>query len=468
MDTNPVEYWNAQARDYDDNIFSTIDEDHTGIITRTLDRCAAPDEEGPMGRCIDLGCGAGKYLSALAARFRSVSGYDLSPKLVGLSKKEAKSRGLQNVAVQVRDLAQVWYREDGSSLGDRHEMESYGFAVMANVLIAPVEDPARQLMLRNAFRSLCPGGRLLVVVPSLESALYVNMRCCEENFEGSSEILKRPTRAEGADVVSGILRRSGVRTKHYLEPEFRLLAGRVGFAVEACEKVLYAWHSELGVETDIRVPSGMKDTPLPWDWLFLLRRGAVQLTSSADASLRAVPAIDLDLGDRPGHVPAAGAPSSSGAERPVGGLAAAPTLPVMGAGPYSSRGRPAAALQRAAPAVPAQPRPSDETSPLWAAAATPGVRGGSSSDASAAPVRTALLGATTATSASAAAAGSDPAGDTQHPAGPGGADERGDGVRASTARGPPALRQTPSSELWEDIPRPPPRAMSASRRRPAL
>lgn len=37
-----------------------------------------------------------------------------------------------------------------------------------------------RLMLCNAHRSLCPGGRLLCIVPSLESALYVHQRCEEE------------------------------------------------------------------------------------------------------------------------------------------------------------------------------------------------------------------------------------------------------------------------------------------------
>lgn len=39
-------------------------------------------------------------------------------------------------------------------------------------------------MLKNAYRSLCPNGRLLCIVPSLESGLYVNMRCEEERYDG--------------------------------------------------------------------------------------------------------------------------------------------------------------------------------------------------------------------------------------------------------------------------------------------
>jgi len=282
MDTNPVEYWNAQARNYDDNIFSTIDEDTTGIITSTLDRFSRLEDEeaadGPFGRCIDLGCGAGKYLPALSQRFRQVAAYDLSPKLVDLARKELSRRNIRNVIVDVRDLAQVWYR-DASMPSE--EMGSYGFAVMANVLIAPVSDIERAIMLRNALRSLCPGGRLMVIVPSLESALFVNMRCEEVSCEGpfnrsanalGEDVLRKPTRTEGADLLRGILKRSGVRTKHFLEAEFELLASRTGFQVEAREKVCYSWHSELGLNSPSLVPAGLRRPPFPWDWLFVLRR----------------------------------------------------------------------------------------------------------------------------------------------------------------------------------------------------
>lgn len=294
MDTEPVEYWDAQARDYDGNIFSTIDEDVTGIITETLDKHADARGEGPFGRCIDLGCGAGKYLAALAARFGTVVGYDLSPKLVRLAQKEVRGKGLRNVEVGVRDLSQVWYRDSsdaaGNLFGDCAEMGSFGFAVMANVLIAPVESGVRTLMLRNAWRSLCPGGRLLAVVPSLESALYVNMRCdetgCEGPYDGGggrraapgcapTDTMRMPSKAEGADLLRGVIKRSGVRTKHFLEPEFRLLAARTGFEVESCEKVAYTWRSELDLDSDAQVPASLRGAQggaLPWDWLFVLRR----------------------------------------------------------------------------------------------------------------------------------------------------------------------------------------------------
>lgn len=274
MEKQPLQYWNQQARNYDDNIFSTIDEDKTGIISQTIEACAR--KEGSEGRCVDLGCGAGKYLHKLAKHFQQVVAYDLSPKLVALAQKEVKNLHITNVQVSVRDLSQVWYRlEPISQFGHLNEMESYNFAVLTNVLIAPGDPNLHQRMLLNAYRSVCPGGRVLCIVPAWESAMYVNMRCDEEKYEGPYSVGvagQKPTRAEGADVVKGILRRSGVRTKHYLEPEFRHLAAKVGLQVEMCERVEYSWRSELGLSSDCQVPPRLQDSPLPWDWLFLLQR----------------------------------------------------------------------------------------------------------------------------------------------------------------------------------------------------
>ncbi|CAE7244011.1 unnamed protein product [Symbiodinium natans] len=168
-------------------------------------------------------------------------------------------------------------------------MESYNFAVLANVLIAPGDPTLHQRMLLNAYRSVSPGGRVLCIVPAWESAMYVNMRCDEEKYEGPYTVGTggaKPTRTEGADLLKGILRRSGVRTKHYLEPEFRHLAAKVGLEVEACERVEYNWRSELGLSSDCQVPPRLRDSPLPWDWLFLLQRPGCQEKNKEEGKQR--------------------------------------------------------------------------------------------------------------------------------------------------------------------------------------
>eukprot|EP00913_Durusdinium_trenchii_P019450 g18286.t1 len=275
MDKQPLQ-------NYDDNIFSSIDEDATGVIKQVIEACGSPNS-----RCLDLGL------------------------------------NLQNVMVSVRDLAQVWYRNDGTSMHYGHlaEMGSFDFAVMANVLIAPDHAGLHQLplgvnigghllprvrpslaprqksellprMLKNAYRSLCPNGRLLCIVPSLESGLYVNMRCEEERYDGpyGVGVQDRPTRAEGADCVKGVLRRSGRGAQ---EPEFRCLASKGGFEVERAQRVSYAWRSELGLAADSQVPKRLLDSPLPWDWLFLLRKADTDAAPPAPPLVETVPVVPV-------------------------------------------------------------------------------------------------------------------------------------------------------------------------------
>lgn len=290
---NPVEYWNFQAKSYDEGIFSSIDEDSTGIILRTLDMFAETVHEGPSGRCVDLGCGAGKYLPALAARFKSVIAYDLSPKLRDIAARDVEGRGLRNVEVHVRDLSSSWFRD---GIQD-DESECYGFAVMANVMIAPDKDAVRAIMLRNAFSTLCEGGRMLVIVPSLESAIYVGMRCEQAEFVGPYV-----GKSVSAELLQGIFKRFGIRTKHFLEAEFRFVAEQAGFTVDICEKVTYSWRAELSLDTDSQLPASLrKPSPLPWDWLFLLKKAEPGCAPAASPLPRRAQPFRRSRGCAEGH-----------------------------------------------------------------------------------------------------------------------------------------------------------------------
>lgn len=202
---------------------------------------------------------------------------------------------------------------------------SFSFAVMANVLISPGPESLHLSMLRNAWRALCPGGRLLVLVPSLESALYVRMRCDEANFDGPYSHKNAKVQPNVGELLQGVFKRVGVRTKHFLEPEFRLLATRAGFdGVEACEKVTFAWKSELGLDYDHEVPLVIRAPPLPWDWLFVLRKagsidGVPAMPNGHHVSVEEPPATAPATGQRQPTPPPsrrAGSGSSARGSRP--------------------------------------------------------------------------------------------------------------------------------------------------------
>ncbi len=139
--------------------------------------------------------------------------------------------------------------------------------VCANVLIS--EDPAmRRGILRTIHRILAPGGRLLLLVPSLESALFANQRLVEWNRRlGWSEAQSIVSGiAPSRDLMRGLVRLDQVPTKHYLREEATVYLSEAGFAVSSCDKVEYTW------DTEFDDPPRWMKKPGPWDWLFVARR----------------------------------------------------------------------------------------------------------------------------------------------------------------------------------------------------
>ena len=146
-------------------------------------------------------------------------------------------------------------------------MPSVKLGVCANVLIS--ENPKmRRGILRTIHRYLAPGGRLLLLVPSLESVLSANQRLVEWNRRlGWSEAESLASGlAPSKDLMRGLVRIENVLTKHYLREEAMLLLGEVGFAVSSCDKVEYRW------DTEFEDPPRWMKNPGPWDWLLVARR----------------------------------------------------------------------------------------------------------------------------------------------------------------------------------------------------
>lgn len=112
------------------------------IVTRLLDRYA----EGPRGRVLDVGCGAGAT-SVVAARGGQLLGVDLGAEAVAA----ARGRGLE--------VAQM----DATALGTR---EGAFDLVIALDMLEHVPNDAGAA--RELLRSLRPGGSLLVTVPAYQ------------------------------------------------------------------------------------------------------------------------------------------------------------------------------------------------------------------------------------------------------------------------------------------------------------
>ena len=127
----------------------------------------------------------------------------------------------------------------------------------------------------NLGKSLKRSGRLLLVVPALESTLLANARLVHWNLdEGMSpKSALRSEFADGDDIPTplqilreGVLDTGGTPTKHFFREELEVELPRFGFEIEHIEKLEYDWSSEF---TD--PPDSMKQ-PYPWDWTIVAKK----------------------------------------------------------------------------------------------------------------------------------------------------------------------------------------------------
>src|SRR5262249_41210758 len=80
---------------YDPGVAGGYDASLVESLLFTLDESFVRQHCSTPGRLIDLGCGTGRLLLALAAgRGYSVLGVDLSPEMLGVARRKAQAAGL--------------------------------------------------------------------------------------------------------------------------------------------------------------------------------------------------------------------------------------------------------------------------------------------------------------------------------------------------------------------------------------
>jgi ubiquinone/menaquinone biosynthesis C-methylase UbiE len=76
-----------------------------------LEAVAEKLQQKPLGRVLDLGCGAG-HLSFAAAPFaEAVVAYDLSPEMIGIVGREARQRGHNNLSTQTGQVEKLPFED---------------------------------------------------------------------------------------------------------------------------------------------------------------------------------------------------------------------------------------------------------------------------------------------------------------------------------------------------------------------
>ena len=236
VDQGKPQYWDDVAAEYDTEILSSYHSNVNNTIKSALERYAPLPAAGDpaAGNAIDFGCGVGKYLPALTGRFERVVGMDFSPCLVEKAKATVSAEGMENVEVFRVDLTVA--RAISSALSASvMGFEPVRFAVCTNVLLAP-SDSARRSILKNLYGSVCDGASVLLVVPSRESAEFVDL--VFRRWQGDQAARREGlVRGRKDDIVRGLLNRGETLTKHYIREEIILACEDVGFAVESVAKV---------------------------------------------------------------------------------------------------------------------------------------------------------------------------------------------------------------------------------------
>ena len=246
-------YWDGMAKAYEKEIFSVFHSDRASLIRKCIRRIAAKDHS-----VVDLGCGIGHFLPTLAKHFGRVYANDISQALLNRAKE---SHGcLSNITYLQGDIRSAF-----------RELPQVNCVVSVNSLISSSAG-VRRRMLEAGTKILKPKGHFVLVVPSLESALFVDVQFAQWKRKDGMSLARsaRSVYPKNTDADNkarqGIFPIDGVATKHYLEEELRLLLAEVALDTLSIKKIEYDW------DTEFENPPRWMKKPYPWDWLVVARK----------------------------------------------------------------------------------------------------------------------------------------------------------------------------------------------------
>jgi SAM-dependent methyltransferase len=239
--------WGSLARGFDEHVCHVLSEERNGRV-----EAAIRASVGASDRVADFGCGTGRALGLLADLAGRVDGYDFAPGLLAVAERAMARR--KHVECRVVDLSD-----------DSLVLPLVDVGVCVNALLSP-SAPLRAKILGTISRTVRPGGRLVLVVPAVESALLSIHRHVELHLrDGWPDRSARAAADVGgltpAALRDGVLDRGGVRTKHYLREELELLLDSFGWLVDSIDKAEYDW------STEFESPPDWMAAPYPWDWV---------------------------------------------------------------------------------------------------------------------------------------------------------------------------------------------------------
>lgn len=241
--------WDQVADTFEEEIFNVPANDTKGFIAEWVDRLA-----GPAVVATDLGCGVGRTLPLLAERYAKVFAVDVSSQCLEVAEKACPQ--YDNITYVHADLSK-----------DRNSYPATDVVLCINTLLNACLE-VREPLIDRTCRSVKRGGHLLLVVPSLNSALLTAYRHLQWNLKDGMAPLEAQQKAalNSKGLEHGTVYIDDVPTKHYLKEELEALLADRGFDVVTMEKLEYPWNTEF-----TEPPKWMK-APFPWDWFVVAQR----------------------------------------------------------------------------------------------------------------------------------------------------------------------------------------------------
>ncbi|MCC7401711.1 MAG: class I SAM-dependent methyltransferase [Chitinophagaceae bacterium] len=247
MDKN---YWEKIAPSYNEEIFDVLRNDKKGLIKSALKKYSSKNKT-----VIDIGCAVGKWIPVLSPLFKKVFALDLSKKNIEIARSNHAS--FRNVAYLNSNMSK-----------NKKEIPRCDVALCINaILTGSLKE--RSLFFKSLPQSLKNDGYLILVVPSLESAMLAKMT--NNQFRVDKTLLtKRTSPGKAFEKLSQLLQGNveidNVPTKHYLKEELHYLLKNEGFRLRDVKKIEYGWETEF-----TNPPRWLKD-PYPWDWLVIAQK----------------------------------------------------------------------------------------------------------------------------------------------------------------------------------------------------
>lgn len=233
--------WDQLADEFENTVCDITQNDRDSVI----DRLVAKLPLGENSVLVDLGCGIGTFILRYGSRFTKVIGSDFSSRI--LARAKTKCKAVKNASWIVADLPDA-----AKEIGSRADL-----TVCMNV-ITSIDASQRKKQWAALKRVTKPGGRALIVIPSLESAKKIAR--VEEEINRSEQVEH--------DQTNGLMARSGDFQKHYSRKELREILAENGFVTHAIKQVYYPWAEE-GHEESLAAEHGN-----PWDWICYVERPA--------------------------------------------------------------------------------------------------------------------------------------------------------------------------------------------------